>query len=550
MWRGGAPRAHAPLVIIKVHGAVASTRSSAAEVTVDLKRRQLRQQRRGRRRQRYSSGAAGGGGTSHSGGGHPSWSAGVVLAGAHQRLKRLGVVGERPKSVERAGQQSGRRSRTPATTAAEAAEQAAALVPADVVDRVAIALANSSDPSSVVVHQEGGPSAAQIGLGVHVAPGGLRINSSYWIVFNSCCSQLVASGFSFNVETASGVDHFSASATAQQHQQQSDPTQPEEEEEEEEEEDEEETHECSGHRQQHQQQQHHRDYSDQESIAVDDFVSQHSTTSPAPCYWDFSQQDLAGLHSQLADGQGSRNDEEVEELISSFCNSSSHSTTATSSRCHSSNSNNNNNNNNNSSRSCSSGGSLRSPPCPSTTPPPLPALFSFATTHLPPHMRRCRDSDSDSPSSVNHHTNIAPAAAAQPPPPLTTTTTTPPPPTTRSGNIAPVLTASRTGVTPGAGAAWYAADTGTHTHTHLHSLLHHLNTHTSCSSSSLFFLTNFFYFLLLFFPLIVSIEFFWQLESKWRNGVTRWHNVVSSGLISRCDVPPFATILLVLLLYM
>ncbi|XP_046641624.1 myo-inositol transporter 1-like isoform X3 [Daphnia pulicaria] len=72
-------------------------------------------------------------------------------------------------------------------------------------------------------------------------------------------------------------------------------------------------------------------------------------------------------------------------------------------------------------------------------------------------MRRCRDSDSDSPPSASSHhiasPNAASAAAA-----AATVAATAAAAAARSGNLAPVLTASRTG-TAGAGAAWYATDT-------------------------------------------------------------------------------------------
>jgi hypothetical protein len=229
--------------------------------------------------------------------------------------------------------------------------------------------------------------------------GGLRINSSYWVVFNTCCAQLVASGFSLNVQTSSaaaggGGGGATASASSSFGASSRDP---------------------------------------------DDNIPEYYPRPFEPQYRDGPGVAGTGQDSD-ADAEDEPESEEIEtesetEDVEELISSSQHSLSS-------------------------------SPPCPSITPPPLPPLFvSFpsSTTSFdpPPHMRRCRDSDSDSPPSASSHhiasPNAASAAAA-----AATVAATAAAAAARSGNLAPVLTASRTGAA-GAGAAWYATDTGTYT---------------------------------------------------------------------------------------
>lgn len=95
--------------------------------------------------------------------------------GRAQRLKRLGVVAERSKSRDRAS------ARPPSSQAAAAAPPTPE--PGDA--RLSVF---AGQP-----HEQREP----------LAGGGVRINSSYWLVFKTCCSQVVAGGFSVNVEPSS-----------------------------------------------------------------------------------------------------------------------------------------------------------------------------------------------------------------------------------------------------------------------------------------------------------------------------------------------------------
>jgi hypothetical protein len=230
--------------------------------------------------------------------------------------------------------------------------------------------------------------------------GGLRINSSYWVVYNTCCAQLVAGGFSLNVETSGTVGENSFGGRRSQ-----DPAGdsadkiPE-----------------YYHRPFEAQQQQQQQYRHHHGPAV---ATEQDVDSDADAEDEQESEEIETGTESESGTEEEVEEEEVEELISSNSLSSS-------------------------------------PPCPSITPPPLPPIFSFPSSKTsfdtPPHMRRCRESDSDSPPSASHliaSTNTAAATA-------TVATAA----AARSGNVAPVLTASRTGA-GGAGTAWYATDTGT-----------------------------------------------------------------------------------------
>ena len=100
-----------------------------------------------------------------------------------KRLKRLGVVSER----------------------SQAPLQRGSCQPPPTVSLIKL-LRNDSvhDPAAV-------PATTPPALHPHhpPLPGGFtttRINGSYWIVFNACCAQLVATGFSYNVESQRPAD--------------------------------------------------------------------------------------------------------------------------------------------------------------------------------------------------------------------------------------------------------------------------------------------------------------------------------------------------------
>lgn len=383
-----------------MHGAAASVRSATSEVTVDLQRRRQHRQRRGRRRQRYSSGAAGGGGSG--GNGRAS-----IVTGAHQRLKRLGVIAERSKPLDRS-QGSHRRHWPTASSIQQYNNQSHHLDKEQNHN-----CATECDPSTTtdLIHQRQSHvdsinCQSNENSRTHLSSatgfgGGLRINSSYWVVFNTCCAQLVAGGFSLNVETSGGVGENSfgtrrnpdpaedsADKIPEYYQR---------------------THFDPQQQQQQQQYRHHHG----PAVATEQDVDSDADAE------DEQESEEIDTGTESDSGTEEVEEDEVEELISSNSLSSS-------------------------------------PPCPSITPPPLPSLFPFPSSKTsfdtPPHMRRCRDSDSDSPPSASHHIASTNTAAA--------TATVATAAAARSGNVAPVLTASRTGA-GGAGAAWYATDTGT-----------------------------------------------------------------------------------------
>ena len=136
-----------------------------------------------------------------------------------KRLKRLGVVSERHQAPLLSA------APTATASASVAASPAAAslLNLLRVHDPAAAAVTSASAPAAATArHDHQQPSSNPSGGTFSTT----RINGSYWIVFNACCAQLVATGFSYNVESLPAGSPASAFTGSDHRQHTTPPTPP------------------------------------------------------------------------------------------------------------------------------------------------------------------------------------------------------------------------------------------------------------------------------------------------------------------------------------